>query len=308
MSTPPQIDRLSTEIDAALALLDDYASKLPAEPVAESLPSLMAQCAALSDAAGASEPVRSLHHFACSGGTLIAKVMAGLPGVVLLNEIDPLSNIRLTNRRKKPPFAPTDIFIGLRQSLRAVDEGIICTGFAAAVSTMATALARQGQSLLIRDHAHSQFCTAVDPAGRPTVREMLAPSARLLSLVTVRHPLDSFASLHHAGWVQFAPPTLEEYCARYLLFLERHADLPILKYEDFVTEPKVGLKKICRLMELPFHDLAFDMIPIIRVSGDSGRSGPEITTRPRRPLPDEIEAQRDSGSYLALCRRLDYEA
>jgi hypothetical protein len=35
--------------------------------------------------------VRTLHHVACSGGTLISRCLAALPGVVLLSELNPLN-------------------------------------------------------------------------------------------------------------------------------------------------------------------------------------------------------------------------
>ena len=307
MNEKTALDELSAEIDDALALLDDYAATLPAAPVTDSFPSLLDQCEAMCAAFAGPEPVRSLHHLACTGGTLIAKCLAALPGVVLLNEIDPLSRLRLADPRSKPPFAPTDLFISLHQSLRRVDESVIADGFRAAVGSVAAGLSRKGQILLIRDHAHSHFCARVDPAGRPSLHEILSADRAPLSAVTIRHPLDSFASLHREGWIHFTPQTLAEYSLRYMAFLDRHADLPVLRYEDFVADPGRELENLCRILKLPFHPAAIELIPIIRVSGDSGRASAQIAPRPRRDLPEEIAAQRGSYDYLSLCRRLDYE-
>jgi hypothetical protein len=297
---------LAAEIEAALALLDEYAETAADQPVHDSFPSLLAQCEAMCAGLAEPEPVRTLHHFACTGGTLISKCIAALPGVVLLSEIDPLSTLMLVPFRKK--MAPlTDLFIALHLSLRSVDQDVIAAGFHAAVEATASALARQGMHLVIRDHPHSQFCTRVDPAARPTVREMLSRGRPPVSAVTVRHPLDSFVSLSLQSWSRFSPHTLEEYSRRYMAFLDRHADLPILKYEDFVADPAQGLRALCDMLRLPFDPAALDLFRIIRISGDSGRSGFEIAPRPRRDLSPEIAAGRDTGAYQALCARLGYE-
>ena len=322
MSPRGKVRALSAEIDAALALLDEYAASAD-QPVQESFPSLLAQCEAMCAGFEGPEPVRSLHQFACTGGTLIAKCIAALPGVVLLNEIDPLSRMKLKPGTEKPPFAPTDMFIALQQSLRRVDQDVTARAFRAAVEASAAALADRGQDLVIRDHAHSQFCTRIDPAGRQTLHEILAADRTedgaedgaggaggnrpLLSVVTVRHPLDSFLSLTVQGWLHFAPPTLDEYALRYTAFLDRHAGLPVLKYEAFAADPMAGLQRLCRLLSLPFHPVALDAFRIIRISGDSGRAGARVTPRPRRDVPPEIEAQRGGPAYAALCARMGYD-
>jgi hypothetical protein len=300
---------LAAEIEAALALLDEYAETAADQPVHDSFPSLLAQCEAMCAGLAEPEPVRTLHHFACTGGTLISKCIAALPGVVLLSEIDPLSTLMLPDRTKRNPlpFAPRDLFTGFLLSARDIDQAVIAEGFRAAVEATASALARQGMHLVIRDHSHSQFCTRVDPAARPTVREMLSRGRPPVSAVTVRHPLDSFVSLSLQSWSRFSPHTLEEYSRRYMAFLDRHADLPILKYEDFVADPAQGLRALCDTLRLPFDPAALDLFRIIRISGDSGRSGFEIAPRPRRDLSPEIAAGRDTGAYQALCARLGYE-
>lgn len=307
MKRGAKVEDISAEIDAALALLDEYATDHPSWPVRDSFPSLLEQCKAMSASFPGVEPVRSLHHLACTGGTLIAKCLAVLPGAVLLNEIDPLSTIRLTESGRKPPFAPTDLFISLRQSIRQVGDDVIAAGFQAAVSATATLLARRGQYLIIRDHSHSHFCTRIAPPDRPSVHEMLSEVHPLLSAVTVRHPLDSFISLQAEAWIHFSPPTLDEYSLRYGMFLDRHQGLPVLQYEDFVRDPAAELTKLCQILNLPFNPAVLDLFPIVRVSGDSGRSGAQIAPRPRRPVPGEIERQRTGEAYRSLCRRMGYE-
>ena len=52
-------------------------------------------------------PIRVVHHWACSGGTIISRSLAQLPRVVLLSEVHPLAHLRL-----HPPssgYQPTDV-------------------------------------------------------------------------------------------------------------------------------------------------------------------------------------------------------
>jgi len=307
MSTDDGFASVTAEIDAALELLRDYSSPATGLPVSESFSSLLDQCRDICASFPAPEPVRSIHHFACTGGTLLSKCIAALPGVVLLSEIDPLSELHIDRNAPKQPFAPADIFTALRTSLRDVDPLVVTDAFRSAIAAMTAGLSRRGQYLVIRDHPHSQFCTDVDPDSRPSLRDILSADQAVLSVVTVRHPMDSFLSLRSNGWVHFSPDTMETYSARYLRFLDRHPGLPIRKYEDFVADPAAELEALCALLSLPFRDIAIDLIQVHRLSGDSGRNGKTIAPRPRRNVPPEIDLQRGGHLYRSLCHRLGYE-
>lgn len=307
MTAAPRADTLAEEIDEALALLSDYRQPGDGAVPADPLPSLLQEARALCADFPPAEPVRTLHHFACTGGTLLAKCIASLPNVILLSEIDPLSRLGVIRPDRKPAFAPTDLFLPLLQSLHGVSDSVIVGAFQAAIAATTAGLARHGQRLVLRDHSHSQFCTAADADQRPTLHDMLHQSGPVLSLVTVRHPLDSFIGLDRNRWAHFQPFTLEEYSRRYLRFLDRHAQLPVLKYEDFVQDPATGLQRICTVLALPYTPLALDLISAMPLSGDSGRAGAVIAPRERRPVPDVIEAQRNAAGYTGLCQRLGYE-
>lgn len=306
MTDSPSLDTLADELEAALALLADF--DRPGDTVSpEPLPSLLAQCEALCAGFSRPEPLRSIHHFACSGGTLIAKCISALPTVVLLSEIDPLSRMRVAATTPEAMFAPTDLLLPLLRNLRQIDDAVVVEMFQAAVATGHAALSLRGQRLVLRDHAHSQFCMAVDPDQRPTLQDILTRTAPTLSVVTVRHPLDSFASLRALNWRTFEPFDLQDYSQRYLRFLDRHASLPVLRYEDFVANPQDGLQRLCGWLDLPYDPLALDLIAVIRLSGDSGRSDVIIAPRPRREIAPDLQAAREDPQYLRLCARLGYD-
>jgi hypothetical protein len=293
-------------LDAALDLLDDYAVDHEG-PVAVSdpLPSLLAQCEDMHAGFAPAPPARVIHHMACSGGTVISKCLAAMPNVVLLSEIDPLSRILIEGRR--PQFAPTDLIYGARMALRPVDDETARAMFHASFAVLREHLEGAGRHLILRDHAHSQFCSDTAPAQRLSLREMLHERGPVRGVLTVRHPLDCYLSLIKNNWKGFTPFTLDEYARRHTAFLDRHAELDLYRYEDFVEDPDAVLMQICEALAVPFAVGSADLIPVVFLSGDSGRSSPVITHMPRRPVSPEIEAEAaQSDRYQSLCKRLGY--
>lgn len=308
--------KLDKLLQGSLALLKDYAGgpRLSAgEPV--EIPSLLQQCQLVLKQAQPPEPVRLLHHLACTGGTMISKCIAAQANAVLVSEIDPLSTLSsvvpygATYRwpTPKPPFRPTDMIIGLRTSLRPVPEATLVKVFVASLEALRADLESRGQYAVIRDHSHSQFCTQQDPDGRPTLHEMVAAAMPYRSVVTVRHPLDSFLSLSKLGWQHFSPSTLDEYCHRYHKFLDRHEGIRIFQYEAITQAPEQELSELMDCLELPFNPLTLDVFSVIAISGDSGRKGNQIGPRSRREVPGNIQSEiSDSSGFHTLCERLGY--
>jgi len=284
---------------AAQAFVDDEA----ASGAAHELDVLLAKC---KDAlAHEHSPIRTIHHFACSGGTVMSRCIAAQPNAVLLSEIDPLSQIGMGNASR---FIPTDLVFHARQARRELSQDSILRVFLAGLRSLRDELDAAGRVLILRDHPHSMFCMKEDPESRPTLHEIIAKEVPVVSVVTTRHPLDSFLGLEAANWRHFDPFTLEEYARRMILFLDRHAGIPIVKYEDFTVDPAATIEKICGYLDMSFNPEAIELNGDFTLSGDSGRKGAVIEPRPRRPVPPEIEAQRnDSPTYRALCERLEYE-
>ena len=182
--------------------------------------------------------------------------------------------------------------------------------FNAAVEALREDMQAQGRILVLRDHAHSQFCTRLDSDARATLRDILTEGGQaVLSVLSVRHPLDSFLSLDSNEWRTFAPFTLEGYAERYQSFLGRYTNLRIFRYEDFIADPDATLSEMCAALDLPFLPGAESLLKVVKMSGDSGRSSARITARPRRPVPDGIAKQaKCSPAYHRLCETLGYPA
>ena len=302
---------LAREIDDALQLLKDYGSvtQSSALPAENALPGLIDQCMAMCalPPAISREPIRTIHHMACTGGTLISKCLAAMPNAQLLSEIDPLSEMPIKGER--PQFAPTDMVIQARQSTRGVRPEMLVEFFLTNLDVLYRDAERGGLRLVLRDHAHSQFCTRQDAAARPTLREMLRERHEVLSVVTVRDPLESYIALRGHKWVHFEPATLEEYCARYLVFLQRHEGIAIFKYEDFVVDPQRTMRRMCDVLQMPYQDQFELLFDVFKLTGDSGRKGDQIAPRPPRQ-PDEL-LRKEAGlseSYRKLEAVLGYDS
>ena len=302
---PSELRSLSSVLDEALSLLDGQGPRTEQHAVAEAVqPSLFEQCIELCrQGAQELEPIRTIHHLSCTGGTLITKCLASMPNVMVLNEVDPLSTMRF--RPENPIFTPTDMLALVRQGNHRVSEELLISLFIQDLQMLRKELSSVGKRLLLRDHNHSHFLTGA--AQRRTVLNMVSAHFSTHSILTVGNPIDSFLSLVSLRWITFQPFRFEEYCRRYMLFLDAHEGLPIFKYEAFVDEPEATMEQMCTALRLPFSTSFTETFDVFRFSGDSGRSGVVIEARPRRSdekaFLDEAEA---SASYRLLVERLGY--
>ncbi len=309
-----ELKHLADTLDGAYRLLDaNGAGSGQAASVETVRPSLFEECIGLCrqrvpwDAG----PIRTIHHLSCTGGTLITKCLAAMPNVLVLNEIDPLSTMTPkggTFNPDKPPFTPTDIVSLLRQGDRKVPEGLLVKLFLKNLDLLRDEYGRAGRRLLLRDHSHSHFLAGDEIAQRPSLLSMVKSRFPVLSVVTVRHPIDSFLSLESHGWPN-CPRKFEEYCRRYHAFLDAHEEVPVFRYEDFVNDPSAIVAELCQSLELSYSESFLDTFDVFRFSGDSGRTGMTIEARPRREVNEDFLAEVNSSSVsVELLSRLGYES
>lgn len=304
-----RLQALVRAVDDAIVLLEDFAVATDVVPSTENPGSLLEQCLALCaqvEAAGP-EPIRTLHHFACTGGSLISKCLAAMPNTQLLSEVDPLSRM-LEPPDRRPRFTPSDMISLVRASARGASQGLIIEMFLADLGLIHGESCRLGQRVVLRDHAHGHYCLD-SIEDRPGLRDIVATRFTVVSALTVRHPLDSYLALRANGWIQHRPPTFDEYCRRYLAFLHDHAGLPITRYEDFVAAPGIVLPQLCADLRLPYRADFIDVFDALPVTGESGRSGTVIGRRERRPVDADLQREAaQSPGYRSLLQALDYEA
>lgn len=266
---------------------------------------LLAECQALLDASPACPPpvIRSLHHMACSGGTLIARIIGAQANVRLLSEVNPFS----TQLDKRQLFRPSDVSFLARHGTRPVDQRIVQELFEAEIRVLAKRSHQSGHILLLRDHAHSAYCLGTEPQKAPKLHDILTSCFETRALVTVRHPLDCYLSLQANGWLHFTPATLDEYARRVQMFLHDHKNIAVIRYEDILTDPAAWMKSACDRLDLPFDPQALTPNSAIALSGDSGRHTAALSARPRRPVPAGLRRMAArSPDYRELCARLGY--
>jgi len=306
---PPDLRHLADILDDALRLLDsdEDEGKAPL-PACAIQPSLFEQCIELcrQGATLDAEPVRTIHQLSCTGGTLIAKCLAAMPNVMLLNEVDPLSTIPINP--EKPVFTPTDLLSLVRQGNQKVGEDIVIGLFLQNLGFLRNEYGAIGKRLVLRDHSHSHFLVGPEIPNRPSLLSIVRRQFPTLSAVTVRHPIDSYLSMQEIGWHgHFHPTTFDEYCRRYLAFLDAYEGLPVFRYEDFVKEPLAVMPDICQALGLGYSDTFVDTFNTFALSGDSGRKGDVIAPRDRRPSGDALtQLAKASENYGKLVHRLGY--
>lgn len=246
--------------------------------------------------------LRCIHHLACTGGTLLSRAIAAQPNVTLLSEVDPLSPLA-----HKHPFVPTDL-IGLAKfGSRPASQETQLNVFQAGMSVLQKASEDEGNYLVLRNHAHGKYNFGPKVQERPSLRDVLSDRYKLIEVVTVRNPVDSFLALEHNNWVSFQPANFDEYCRRYFAFLDDHAELSVFRYEDFVNSPVSETERLCDALTLPFNAEFEKIMQAIEISGNSGRRGAEIALRPRRNVSEEFLAIcHKSEAYKKLCERLGY--
>jgi len=246
--------------------------------------------------------LRTLHHLACTGGTVISKCLAAMPDVALISEVNPFN-------RSGGNFEPTNPLLLLERSYRQLSTDEVIEDFVRQIDYASRICRRDDVDLIIRDHSHSDFCRGGEPSPTCPILDYLGSDYQLLSVVTVRHPLDSYLGLVCQGWNKhFSPSTLDEYSRRYLVFLDRYSSLPMLRYEDFCMQPEIFMRKLSNSMEVGYSVEFLKHFGSFSLSGDSGRKGDEvIEARPRRPVPEPVQAEIESSRrYSELLTRLGY--
>jgi hypothetical protein len=243
--------------------------------------------------------IRTVHHQAATGGTLISKCIAALANVSLLSEINPLGSSSLK-------FSPVDLFSQYQAQYGVRYESIKKRYFLAQLELVLECCKSEASKLVIRDHNHTAYMWA-NTQNRMPLLEFLSDYERK-SIVTIRNPIDSYLSCLKNNWLKHINNDFNLYCQRYLLFLENYNNLPIIKYEDFCKSPSVIMKQICDILELDFDENFINNFSDIKLTGDSGRRFDKIVVQDRRVIPDEIMSKiEQSRNYREFCELYSYK-
>tara|TARA_Y100000766_G_scaffold279221_1_gene287105 strand:- start:7156 stop:8079 length:924 start_codon:yes stop_codon:yes gene_type:complete len=307
MAKIKSLEQLMSDINSSLELLEE-SRVFGAEPNHVNFhqhESLLDACNIVASDARKKPQIRVIHHFACSGGTLVSKCLAALPNVFLFSELHPTSTLHMGDGT--PRFLPSDVTTHARYAgVPSVDD-LAWKLFAGNIQIANQHIRDLGGYMVIRDHTHSDYCVGNNLVTSSTVVEHLRKDFDILKVVTLRNPIDSFLSLQKNGWVHFQPANFEEYCRRLRKFLSQFDKSEIIRYEDIVKYPKRNIKKIARKLNLPYSSNFIETFSAFKVTGDSGRTGDVISSRPRRELSKDFEKEiSNSKSYQYVADKFGY--
>lgn len=181
-----------------------------------------------------SPTIRILHNLARSGGTVIARCLASMDGVVLLSEIHP-------DRGIFDPAKQAREWYGVE-----VPPGM---DFADTIAAIEAACRAQGKALVLRswdfiDYMPSQWRDGVLPM-RSTLVDALAPSFEVRRAAIVRDARSMLASLRRF--------MSDEHCPRSDDFARGHQTYfamalrtgTVVNYEAFLEHPEAAVQVLC---------------------------------------------------------------
>lgn len=252
--------------------------------------------------------LRVIHHWPCSGGTLISKCIASLSNIIFFNEIHPFAYLRLM-KYDENQYLPTDIIQQLSFQRNGANSNLCNSAFFGAISEVNQTINKMNKILVIRDHSHIDFFVGPFPRKESLIYELFNEKYDLLRIFTVRHPLDSWLSTEYNNFhksIQFND--FDEYCSRIKNMINSMRNVPLIHYEKFCTKPGSVFKIICEKLKIPFNASFLKRFNKVILSGDSGRKGEVIEPRERRTLSDELKrCIYNSKNYMDICNKLNYE-
>ena len=93
-------------------------------------------------------PIRVVHHWSCSGGTVISKSLARIPSVMMLSEVHPLAYLRL--HKAKAEYLPTDIVQQLSLTHNNLDPALCIAAWQGSIHSLHQAINEQNKHLILR--------------------------------------------------------------------------------------------------------------------------------------------------------------
>ncbi len=175
------------------------------------------------------------------GSTILARVIAALPEVVLLSETNPRSSA-LYNGYMNPIVQVRNWLPELASSISTFDEHELGypPRFGELLECLHSEAEKLGLNLVIRDFNYVDFIGIpfVWPVPNDSSLDLAVAGRFCLSaIVVVRHPADQLASLRSHRAMQ-GNLNAEHYLNSYFAFLRAMKGAPSFRYEDIVTRTR----------------------------------------------------------------------
>jgi hypothetical protein len=249
--------------------------------------------------------IRTIHHLSGTGGTLISKCIACMENVYLISEVSPQA---LAGKIKFNPLDPLQQAIAQYDGELSFDETARSAAFLQRLAPVIMQIEKKNGILVLRDHSHTDWLRD-QPRMSSTLLETLRAEYNVRPLVTMRNPVESYATMAEHGW-NIRVGSFDEYCKRVLLFLDYFRGVDLFHYEDFVSQPDRVLRDLTNALLIPFDADWSNKFFTVQLTGDSGRGGVLKTVHPMamRAVSDEYRKEiLASDAYAKLCDRFDYQ-
>ena len=254
--------------------------------------------------------MNTIHHMPTTGGTIISKAIAACTHSILLSEINPYGFIK--HPKKDVGFRPTALVEHAVGASGDLDRALKKQYFIQQLHLCQKHAKAKNKSLILREHSYTAFNLANKNSALLTILDEGEHDVR--SVLSIRHPLDSFISSQKKGWHKKLAPntkTLDEYCQNLTVFVDYMLARPhclLMRYEDFCVDPLVEVSRAGKFYGLTVdpNDLAKAME--IPASGFSGRKSNKIEVRRRQEVSEELlETAQTAKEYRVFCERFGYE-
>jgi hypothetical protein len=257
----------------------------------------------------------TIHHVAATGGSIMSQAISALTNSILISEINPKAGIAKT----ESTFNRTSLVEHCcRASGKDLDETLKHEYFSTQLDICIKHATATGQSILLRDHSQSSFnhgmpsprSDFIDYIERWKISSPLASEPH--SILSIRHPLDSFLSSRKKGWHRRLSKTgsLDQYCKSLLQFQNYFSSFSTtVRYEDLCRNYKEFLSGLAASLRITPHTASEEEIQMVNITGKSGRQTRDISPRPRTI--SEVDADlhlqtKESNQYKEVCKRYGY--
>lgn len=235
--------------------------------------------------------IRIIHNLARSGGTLIAKCLGCMDNIALLSEVHPDAQIALSFNITKQAQQWFDY---------DADVNWQKTDFISSIKHIQEHCLSQQQDLLLRDWSHIDYFgvpVTTTPSKTPALLNILSEHFNILTVQTIRHPIDTWLSTRQLNLVKQSEITPSGFIEGYVNYLQNTACDHRLLYESFLKQPSEELQNICQTLNLQF-DATYESKwhQFTHVTGDltsssSIREKPIIQPRVRKKITPELEPE-----------------
>lgn len=201
-----------------------------------------------------------LEVFSRSGGTLVNKCIGSLPDTIVISEVNRLGG---GAGKEKDPYLTTvqgqaDRWYGIELKAKSFLESIL---------ELNEFCITNKKNLVIRDWVYISFTgikkNNYNPSKRLDTLEILSKYCDVIPVAFVRNSMDA--------WISNGCPNPDLFFASYKQYVQAivKSKMKIFKYEDFVINPKGEMKKLCRILNLPYSDNFLNNYQLTPANGDT---------------------------------------